>query len=374
MPSKKISITYIIYNIDKASEFEWVVECINKDKYIVDFISINSSENTSLREFCLKNNTRFYHVPYSGKKDLPSALWKIIILLRKNRPDIVHAHLFEGGLIGITAAFIAGIPKRIYTRHYATQHHEYAASGVKYDKLINRLSTDIIAISENVKDVLINMEGCPFKKIHLIHHGFPLENFSDVSIDRIDAVKKKYDIHTRPVIGVVSRYLHLKGIQYIIPAFKNLLIKYPSAVLVLANAKGEYKSEIHKLLQEIPKGSFREIAFESDNAALFKCFDVFIHVPINKRIEAFGQIYVEALAAEIPSIFTLSGVASEFIENRKNAMVVDFQSSEQIYSSLLELLENETLRINIIKNGKDDIKQFFSLHLKINKLEELYVR
>lgn len=365
-------VTYILSNIDKAIAFEWIIEYINKDKIALSFISIGQKEDTVLNKFCKQHQIPFYHIAYRSKKDIASATFNVFNLLRKIKPNVVHTHLFEAGLIGITAAFLARIKKRIYTRHYATQHHEYAPSGVKYDNIINRLSTNIIAISHNVEDVLINMENVDPKKITLIHHGFLLSEFADVSVERINALKEKYQLQNKFVVGVVSRYLHLKGIQFIIPAFKKILETQANAHLVLANAKGEYKSEVKKLLETLPKDTYTEIEFEQDNAALFKCFDVFLHVPINPKIEAFGQIYVEALAAGIPSVFTLSGVAAEFIADKKNAIVADFNSSDQIYNGIQEIIKNKPLKDLMIENGRKDIQQLFSLSLMIQKLETIY--
>jgi glycosyltransferase involved in cell wall biosynthesis len=284
----------------------------------------------------------------------------------------MHAHMFEAGLIGVTSAWAAGIRKRIYTRHYSTQHHEYAPQGVKYDKLINRFATQIIAISENVRDTLTEMEECPSKKIALIHHGFSLSVFEQIEAARIEYLQKKYDILGRPVVGVISRYLHLKGIQYIIPAFKKLLDEFPDAILLLANARGEYKQHIHDMLRELPIKNYKEIDFESDIAALYKCFDIFLHVPINEKIEAFGQIYVEALAAGIPSVFTLSGVATEFIRDNKNALVVDYKNEEQIYQAMKTLLQDQALRGNLIVQGRKDLDKLFTIGRMIDKLEILY--
>ncbi len=364
-------VMYILSNIDKSNEFEWVADRMDKSRFAISFVSIHSQENTAHHQFCKERNIPFFHVSYAGKKDIATALWQTVKILRREKPDVVHAHLFEGGLIGITAAFIAGIKKRIYTRHYATQHHEYAPSGVKYDKLVNKLSTQVIATCGNVQEVLTEMEGCPENKVVLIHHGFPLEDFSDVSADRIQAIKDKYQLHTHPVIGVISRYLHLKGIQYIIPAFARLREKYPTAKLVLANAKGEYKSTVQQMLQQLPEEAYVEIAFEHDNAALFKSFDVFVHVPINCRIEAFGQIYIEALAAGIPGVFTLSGVAPDVVKDRENALVVDFENAEQIYSAIDRLLSDDDLRRKIIKNGLSSLDRF-TIEQKVSALEKLY--
>jgi glycosyltransferase involved in cell wall biosynthesis len=99
---------------------------------------------------------------------------------------------------------------------------------------------------------------------------------------------------------------------------------------------------------------------------------VYVHTPINAEVEAYGQTYVEALAAGIPSVFTLSGVANEFIEHKKNALIVPFQDVEAIKKAIFEILENNTLRQQLIKQGKQDVKHLFQLHTMIEKLNNLY--
>ena len=141
--------------------------------------------------------------------------------------------------------------------------------------------------------------------------------------------------------------------------------------MILANANGNYKSEIKNLLSQLPTKSYLEIPFEEDIFSLYHLFDIFIHVPINKEIEAFGQTYVEALAAGVPSIFTLSGVASEFIKNGENALVVDYQNSDEIYEALKRLLRGNNLRSKIIKNGITSVNQF-QVKIMIKNLETLY--
>ena len=369
----KTKVTLILYQINKALAFEWIIDHLDKDKFELSFISIGVEKNSVLEQFCKERNIEFHLINYSGKKQLPYAIFETYKILKNTAPDVVHCHIFEGGLIGLIAAKLAGIKKRIYTRHYSTYHHTYAPDGVKYDRLINKLSTKIIAISENVRQILIEKENVDAAKIILMHHGFDLDLFYTIADDRIEKVKAIYNPENKqPVIGVVSRYTHWKGVQYIIPAFKKLLEKYPDALLILSNAKGESAKEIKQLLSEFPEKSTAEILFEQDNAALFKLFTVFVHVPIDAEIEAFGQIYIEALAVGIPSIFTLSGIAREFIQDKKNALVVDFHNSNQIYDSMIELLQNESLRLSLIQNGKNSLEAYFSLPLMIKNLEIIY--
>jgi glycosyltransferase involved in cell wall biosynthesis len=158
----------------------------------------------------------------------------------------------------------------------------------------------------------------------------------------------------------------------VIPAFKRLLTDFPGAHLVLANATGEYASVIKGLLASIPTASYTEILFEEDVSALYHLFDVFIHVPINEHIEAFGQTYVEALAAAIPSVFTLSGIAAEFIEDQKNALVVPFRDTDTIHQAMVRLLADVALRNSVRERGLLDVQRF-NLNSMINQLTNLYL-
>lgn len=367
------NITYIISFVNKSASFEWIVENIDRSKFCLSFILLNN-KNSQLEDFLRKNNIQTFRINYNGKRDIPYSTFKTITILKKIKTDIVHCHLFDACIVGLTAAKLANIKRRIHTRHNATIHHEYHPKAVKYDKYINYLSTEIIAISENVRNILLDLENVDPGKITLIHHGFKLSEFDNIPTDRIKNIYIKNSIPTnrKPLIGVISRYIHWKGIQNIIPAFKLLIQKYPQAHLVLANSAGPYKREISSLLNELPKSSYTEIEFEEDIFALFKIFDIFIHTPIDEKSEAFGQVYVETMASGVPSIVTLSGIASEYIENKKNAIVVPFNDHEAVLLSILELLSNENLKINIIDEGKKSITRLFSIELMISKLENLY--
>ena len=70
---------------------------------------------------------------------------------------------------------------------------------------------------------------------------------------------------------------------------------------------------IQEAVKELPQNSYCVIPFEKDLFSLYQLFDVYVHTPINPTLEAFGQTYVEALAAGIPSVFTMSGVAPQFV-------------------------------------------------------------
>ncbi|HTK38453.1 MAG TPA: glycosyltransferase family 4 protein [Pyrinomonadaceae bacterium] len=367
-----IKVVLIISDIDKAIGFEWITENIDRSKFDLTFILLNSKPSY-LAQYLRRIKVPCHELIFRGRSDMPISLWRVVNILRKEKADVVHTHLFSANVIGHVAARILNIKKRIYTRHSTNENRIYY-NKQWVDRVVNSLATDIIAISENVKNVLIQEENVSPGKISLIHHGFDLERFITVPAEEIAELRAKYNPTNRsPAIGVVARYSHWKGIQYIVPAFKRVLQQYPNALLLLANAKrGDFKDEIALLLSDLPEGSYHEIEFEHNLFALYHLFDVYVHTPIDPELEAFGQTYVEALAAGIPSVFTNSGVAPEFIKHEQNAIVVDFQNSEQIYHAVIRLLEDDKLCSRISQNGQYDVRQMFSLEKMVSRFEELY--
>lgn len=364
-------VTYIVSDIDKALAFEWVATRLDRTKFKLDFILLNKGDS-QLESFLTAN-----HIPvrrirlYHGWKMIFSffPLW---FTLLKNRPDIIHTHLRYASLLGINAGYFAGIKARIHTRHHASSNHTYYPHAVKHDKWISKLSTKVVSISDVVTEVLVDWEETPENKVTKIPHGFDLALFWHPNQQKIDSLKQKYISNvTGPVIGIISRYIHLKGIEYGIQAFKSFLEKNPDAHLILANASGPDAGYIKKQLEEIPSDSFTEIVFEPDIASLYHLFDVFVHIPISKHAEAFGQTYIEALASGIPSIFTLSGIACECIVDRENAIVVPYKGSKAITIGIEEILSNDTLR-HKLQNPNARMFSEFTLEKYINRLEELY--
>ncbi|HTB30974.1 MAG TPA: glycosyltransferase family 4 protein [Bacteroidia bacterium] len=368
-----INVCYIISDIYKSFAFEWIVKNCDYSKYRLHFILMNESDS-EMEAFLKREDIECYRLPYDSKLDLAFSVFKIRKFLKKNRINIVHCHLFEACLAGLVAAKIAGVRKRIHTRHNSTINHDYYPHAVKYDKLINYLSTDIVAISKVVKDVLIQKEKVPESKIKIIYHGFDFEDMYEIATTKGRAIKEKYKLTDakHPVIGVISRFIHYKGIQHIIPAFKMLLKKYPNAHLVLGNAAGPFAKDINGMLNVLPIESYTLIPFEENIFGLYPVFDVFIHAPIHAESEAFGLVYVEAWALGIPGIYTSSGIVKEVGAANENCIITDFKNEDMLYKSMCRILEEPILRQKLIKNGKELALAKFTIKEMWEHFNELY--
>lgn len=372
MARKKV--TYIVSRVDKALEFEWVAEHLDPSAFELSFVILGPVKNTMLKQRLDALNIPCIELFLQSKFQYPQLIWNLRKILRGWKPDIVHCHLIDATLIGIFAAKWAGIKYKIYTRHHSNFHHLYAPHAIKYDVWANRNAEAIVAISQNVADLLIHVEHASAQKVHLIPHGFPNETFMEASVDEVNLIKNKYGYtNNYPIVGVVSRYDHWKGIDYIIDAYRELLKEFPNAKLVLANAlKGDNVNHIKHKLQQLPSSSYCQIEFEPDNKALFKSFDMFVHVPIDKYAEAFGQVYIEAMAQKVPIIATRSGVGLEVIQHLNTGYEVAFRNSDEILSGIRYYIQNPSMAKLHSNTAFNLVRDHYTLTSKIMHLEKLY--
>lgn len=367
-----MQLCYIISDIHKAVYFEQTALHLRAQNLDVYYILINCT-NGELHRFLLENQFKVHTLEAGSLLKSRRVILECKKVLKEQQITHVHCHLAHANWIGLWAAKLAKIKTRIYTRHSGEPLNIHWKERL-IDKVQNRLATRIIAISKNI-DELLEKQGVPTEKRVLIHHGFNLERFFNPDQEEIVRIKKEYNPDNQfPVVGIISRWLELKGIQYTIGAFQELLKTHPDALLCLfgASDNADYSKEIKELVQTIPARNVRVVAFENNVYDLFRLFDIYIHVPVNPSCEAFGQTYVEALASGIPSIFTLSGVAREFIADKENALVVPFRNAVSIHTSMLLLLNNQTLHEKLRQKGPESVREMFSFARYVALLKDIY--
>jgi glycosyltransferase involved in cell wall biosynthesis/lipopolysaccharide/colanic/teichoic acid biosynthesis glycosyltransferase len=175
-------------------------------------------------------------------RDLVSLL-RLFRLLRRTRPEIVHAHTPKAGLVTMVAATLARVPVRIYQLHgltYETATGTKRRVQVAAERLACALATRVLSVSDSVRSRVIADGVCEEDKVAVIAAG---------SIGGIDAelafnperqpeargrIRESLGIGPDvPVVGFVGRLTRDKGIETLWQAWLQLREQLPSAHLVL---------------------------------------------------------------------------------------------------------------------------------------------
>ncbi|HEX5716048.1 MAG TPA: glycosyltransferase family 4 protein [Thermoanaerobaculia bacterium] len=371
-PGRKIRLLFISSINVRWMHLEWLSQELDRERFDVSFLLVSIAERRpSLESFLPGQGIPFRTLECKLRpREILRTVREIRRHCRRHRIDIVHTHIFFASLVGLLGAFLAGVPVRINTRHHASMNH--GTSFYWLDRLTNLLANRIIATSELLRRVLTRENAAP-EKVRLVRLGIDTARFRQVPESEVRQLAARYNPRGAwPVIGVIARHIELKGVQYVVPAFQKLLETYPCAYLILGYATGPYHSTIEEKLAAIPRDRYCQIEFEENVFALYRLFDVFVHAPIGEEEESFGLTYLEALASGVPSVFTLAGVAPEFLEHRRNAWIVPHRDSDKIHEGLLALLGDPALRDALVRQGREDVEAPFGYRRMVRELEDVY--
>ena len=132
-----------------------------------------------------------------------------------------------------------------------------------------------------------------------------------------------------------------KGVEYIAEAFVELQKIYPRTFLRIVGAFSDSYSKTMAILAELDSNSFSIESENTDIPYFLSNLDLFIHVPVNHEVEAFGLVYIEALASRVPCIFTVSGIINQLESPDEFVHVVSFKNSKDILISMKKILGSE---------------------------------
>lgn len=259
----------------------------------------------------------------------------ITIEILKHRPKTIFSSGQFATIIGMFCAKVFFIERRIFVRHHSNLHHKYKMKlGRLIDLLSNKLCTDVVAVSGVVERILVEDEKINPEKVTVIFNGIELSKFQTALLGQTEIRTQDLQESKLFNIGVVSRLTEWKGVAHTAKAFVRIQKDFPNSRLHVIGAFSDSYTEVKRILGSVDSNLYTLEVENSDIPSFFRSIDVFIHVPIGHDYEAFGIVYVEALAAEVRCIFTPSGILNELEDPTRFVDIVDYGSSEEIYIAL----------------------------------------
>jgi glycosyltransferase involved in cell wall biosynthesis len=261
----------------------------------------------------------------------------LYLYLMRNRPLIVLCSGFLVSAIAMPLSLLSGVPHRIYIRHHSNLHSRYRSNrGLILDKLTALTATKIVAVSKIVLNRVKSELNSNARKAIQISNGIDIEKFRGKKKNRSEFTPKN-----QIIVGSIARQTNWKGIQWTAEAFIKLYSTNQNSRFHLVGAPADASDKILKILANIDSDSYLIDESIQNIGDFYNSIDIFVHVPIGTNDEAFGLVYIEALASGVKCIFTKSGVLNEIPEIENYASIVDFENSEEILEAILDISSEE---------------------------------
>ena len=220
----------------------------------------------------------------------------------------------------------------------------------KYVPKYLKKANHIIAVSEATKKDIIKQSGISESKISVAYNG--CRNAFRNPVD-----SKKEILHGQPYFYFIGAIHPRKNVSRIIQAFNSFKKKTQSNIqLVLAGRMAWQTDEIELQLKEsIYKDQIHLTGYLNTQDAVQYMRSAFAFV-YPSLFEGFGVPVLEAMNAEVPVI--TSNVSSLPEVAGEAGLLVDPKSVDEIANAMQQLAEDDSLRIQLIENGKRQREKF----------------
>lgn len=166
------------------------------------------------------------------------------------------------------------------------------------------------------------------------------------------------NIKTKRNILFVGRLIPIKGVKYLIAAFKELKNDFQDLGLLIIGT-GPLKHHLCEISKNYKDIKFIGFVQPHELPIYYKMADVFV---LPSTYELFSIVISEAMASGLPIVTTITNGASEdLIINNVNGFIIEKKSSEEIYLALSKILSDENIKRDMGHNSKKFIEEKFNL-------------
>ena len=294
------------------------------------------------------------------------AAWQLSRILRRLRPDIVHAH--EAHAVAMAAlALSLGSPEprpRLVTSRRVDFHlKKNAFSRWKY-----RQVDYFLCASAMIQSMLVN-DGVPRERTAVVHSGVDVSHVAAAPPLNVHA---EFWLPTQvPVVGNMAALVPHKGQRYLIDAAPLVIREIPDTRFVIIG-QGKLESALQKQIRNHRLERHVILAgFRPDVLSLHKGFDVFV---MSSVTEGLGTSLLDAMASARPVVATRTGGIPEVVEDDETGLLVPPRNPQALAHAIVRLLRDEPLRQRMAAAGLARVRAHFSADRMVQQTLDVYAR
>lgn len=306
-----------------------------------DIYVIYLKTDGKMKEKFITENINVIKIPLK-RFNVLSVILKICIFIKKHNINVVHTHCAHANFIGRTSAILCSVDCIVTTIHNTDRW--VSKQGLKYDALrfyerflINRSNSYAIAISDAVKEYIVNNEKISADKIIVIKNAVNAKNIIDISNEKID---KKYKISNYDfVICNVGRLVEQKGQIYLLKALKYLINdKKISNIKCFIVGDGDQKSNFEEYIidNNLEKNVYLT-GLQQNPYKYIKASNIFV---MPSLWEGFGIVILEAFALKVPVLTTNVDGLKELVIDKYNGKCISSGDYKLLAEEILKFYNN----------------------------------
>jgi glycosyltransferase involved in cell wall biosynthesis len=308
-------------------------------------------------------------------------LVRLISIIKKYNPAIVHTHTPKAGLLGMMAAFVCRVPLRLHT---VAGLPLMETTGLKKKLLIFTewvtyfCAHRVYPNSAGLKKFIIDHVSGNVSKFNVIGRGS--SNGIDASYfirsKEIDlqaaSIRTQYNIDAGTIaFSFVGRIVNDKGIEELLIAFDRLS-QSKKVKLILVGLFEDDLDPISEKSRLIMKSNRNVIltGFQNDVRSYIAASDVFVFPSYR---EGFPNVVMQACCLEVPCIVSDINGCNEIIEHNKTGLIVKPKNADDLFEAMAFLASDDAKRREFAGRSREFVAANYNQEYFWNELLKEYV-
>jgi glycosyltransferase involved in cell wall biosynthesis len=306
-------------------------------------------------------------IPLAPKTEMDlSAAWRLSRIVKRLRPDIIHAHDPHGvAMAGLALSMSTQLAKPPLI---ASRRVDFHLRGGRMSRWKYRQVDFFICASEAIRRMLV-ADGVPETRTCTVHEG--------IDIERVDAAppaklhEELWLPHQAPLVGNVAALAPHKGQRHLVEAAALVVRHVPDARFIIAG-EGELRESLTRQIKEHRLDKHVMLmGFRPDVLSLHKAFDIFV---LSSITEGLGTSLLDAMAAGKPIVATGAGGIPEVVANGVTGWLVAPRDHAAMADAIVKLLNDAAMRQRMGAAGRARACELFSADRMLKETLKVYRR
>lgn len=300
--------------------------------------------------------------------------------VRRERPDLVHATLYNSCLVTRLALMGTGVPSidTLASTSYDPARTEgigaarWKLTAVRWaDRVTIRRTSTVHAVNQSVADEAIGVLHVRPERITIVPRGRNVRGLGEWSAERREVTRRRLGLDdSTPVVLNVGRQDHPKAQADLVRSFAKVRREAPDAVLLIAGREGDASEALGTAIADVAAGdAIRLLGHRDDVADLYVAADLFAFPSLYEG--AAGSI-VEAMALRCPVVGSDASAVAEVLGSGRLGRVVHRGDIDGLAEAIVALLADPQQRAILADSGAEEFQHRYRIEAVADATVAMY--